>query len=87
MTSRYFGVIVDGAAELRLGGFGSGGVAFPDGGFGVDRAHVDEMESLVIRFRMRKRILRPEKFPRLQRSPAHFATPGIRERMPPRKIL
>ena len=35
-----FGVVIDRAAKLRLGGFGAGGVTFADGGFSVDRAHV-----------------------------------------------
>ena len=37
------GIVIDRAAKLRLGGPGSGGVTFPDGGFGVDRAHRDGM--------------------------------------------
>ena len=41
-----FGIVIDRTTKFRFGGFGSGGVTFPDGGFGVDRAHIGELASV-----------------------------------------
>ena len=54
-----FGIVIDRATKLCFGGFGSGGVTFPDGGFGVDRAHVGEVASVGNRFEPVRGLSRP----------------------------
>ena len=54
-----FGIVIDRTTKLRFGGFGPGGVTFPDGGFCVDRAHVGELASVSNRFESIRGLPRP----------------------------